>query len=431
MASRFYRQYSYNVGEGPEHCGENALPALPPARWPVRLIAYYLPQFHAIPENDRWWGAGFTEWTNVTKAVPRYVGHRQPLLPADLGFYDLGRGTDVIRRQAALARRAGIEGFCIHNYWFSGQRLLERPLDNLLADRSVDLPFCLNWANENWSRRWDGLESHLLMEQRYDPGDLVGYVRSILPALRDPRYMRVGGRPIVMVYRPALIPQAAETFAAWRSFLISENVGDPYLIMPQVFHDDDPRAYGMDAAAGFPPHNGAWDWANDRASMTLIDPAFRGHVRDYADIARHMQGKRGDGYTLHPGVMPAWDNEARKPGAGLSFHSATAERYRAWLRVAAQTAQQHALPDERMVFLNAWNEWAEGAVLEPDRHMGYAYLVATRSVIDELAGEPVAALRADPARLDPACVARPGRINRLVNTGRAVLHRIRSRPPHG
>lgn len=421
-----YREYQYNTARGPDHDNEAALPLEPPTEAAVRLIAYYLPQFHAIPENDRWWGTGFTEWTNVTKALPRYVGHRQPKLPADLGFYDLSRH-DVLRRQATLARRAGLAGLCIHDYWFSGTKLLHTPLELLLADSSIDLPFCLNWANESWSRRWDGQEHELLIKQEYHVHDDVGYVRSILPALRDPRYIRVNGRPLIMVYRPAMMPEPKRIFAAWRSFLKSEGIGDPYLVMAQVFGDNDPRPYGLDAAAGFPPHNTNWLDRNQRASLSLLDRSFQGHVASYDDTAVYALAKPETDYRQFPGVMPGWDNEARKPGRGTSFYGATPDKYASWLFGAAEKALRIPNPDERLVFVNAWNEWAEGAVLEPDRHHGYAYLARTRMVMDAVtAGRP---LPPAPPNGMARREARPALRHQLRNRGRGLLRRLAGRAP--
>lgn len=418
---KIYDAFAFNTARGPAFDDEAALAAQPPAEAALRLIAYYLPQFHTIPENDAWWGAGFTEWTNVTKALPRYVGHHQPKLPADLGFYDLGN-SEVIRKQAMLARRAGITGFCIHDYWFAGRKLLERPLEYLLADPSVDISFCLNWANESWSRRWDGSEHELLVEQTYDADDRIGYVRSILPALRDPRYIKINGRPLIMIYRPAVIPDARGMFAAWRNFLIAEGVGDPYLVMAQVFDDNDPRPYGLDAAAGFPPHNSTWMARNERAHLHLLDSGFEGHVRSYAEVAADALAKSQAPYQQFPGVMPGWDNEARKPRRGTSFYGATPARYAAWLYGAAEQAQAIANPGERLVFINAWNEWAEGAILEPDRHFGYAFLVQTRRVVDAiLAHQPMRNTTDSAAPF----ASRPRLHHYLVNRSRAASRRIR------
>ena len=384
---RFFRQHSFNTRQGPFYESEAGLPEEPPASSQVQLIAYYLPQFHAIPENNRWWGEGFTEWTNVTKAVPRYIGHRQPNLPADLGFYDL-KLLDVLRRQASLARRGGITAFCLHNYWFSGQHLLEAPLRLILANRDIDLSFCLNWANESWTRRWDGRNHDILMEQGYQEGDESKYANAVAPAMRDPRYFRVNGRPLLMIYRPGEIPDAPQWIARLREAIKSEGLGDPYLVMPQVFQHKDPQQYGLDAAAGFPPHNGGFDLRNDRSRLDLLDRDFEGHAASYLDLAERTLENGSANFRLFPGVCPRWDNEARRPGRGFGFYGSTPARYGKWLKAAMQYAAR-APQGEQIVFINAWNEWAEGAYLEPDQHFGYSYLKETRRVLDAVEGRSI------------------------------------------
>lgn len=379
----FYKQYEFNIGKGPFHEDEGAVPPLPPLHdGPVKLIAYFLPQFHTIPENDAWWGKGFTEWTNVTKALPRYIGHRQPCLPADLGFYDL-RCVDVLRKQAQLARRGGLYGFCLHNYWFSGRRVLETPLETFLKNPEIDIHFCLNWANENWTRTWDGGENEILLRQRYDLKDDIRYAESLLPALRDPRYIRIDGRPLVMVYRPKIIPNAADWVKSWRKVLTENGVGDPYVVMTQTFGDADPRPYGMDAAAGFPPHNGGWQVPNDRESMRLLDLRFYGRALSYEALARRTLSNNPGDYRLFPGICPGWDNGARRPFVGEGFYGANPRAYGIWLKAAISQAMAAPM-SERFVFINAWNEWAEGAYLEPDRHFGYAFLAETRRVLESI-----------------------------------------------
>ncbi len=427
MSAGFFEQHRYNVSKGPLHEGADALPGAPPAKLPVRLIAYYLPQFHAIPENDRWWGKGFTEWSNVTKAIPRYLGHRQPNLPADLGFYDLSQA-DVLRRQAELAKRAGIYGFCIHDYWFSGVKVLETPLKLLLENPDIDLPFCLDWANENWSRRWDGSEDDILLEQKFHPGDDAGYARSILSALRDPRYIRIDGRPLIMIYRPSLLPNAAEWVKSWRGFFTANGVASPYFVLAQSFGEMDPCVFGMDAAAGFPPHHGGWDLPNDRDDIRLLDIEFAGEAHSYAALVSRILANNPNEYRLFPGVCPRWDNEARKPGHGVSFYGSTPRSYGEWLYAAARRAMAATAADERIVFINAWNEWAEGAYLEPDRHYGFAFLAETRRVLDTLAAGDVPTRRNIVADGGDLMQARPSRharfINRLAKLQRKIHRRL-------
>lgn len=377
-----YNQIIANTRPSDQYVAEaEALPA--PSHPLIRLIAYYLPQFHPIPENDAWWGRGFTEWTNVTKALPRFKGHYQPRLPGELGFYDL-RLPDILRRQAELARCYGIEGFCFHYYWFNGKQLLEKPLNLLLSMRDVDLPFCVNWANENWCRRWDGKDQEVLMSQQHSPSDDIAYARSLERLFRDPRYIRVSGRPLMMLYRPALLPNAAATVNRWREHIVAAGFENPYIIMAQAFGDDDPRAYGMDAAAGFPPHNCGFEGNRINKSLAFFDTKYKGQVNDYDEMIAAALSKCPREFKLFPGVCPAWDNEARRPNQGFCFHGSSPEKYGKWLAGACGYALRMEEKDERIVFINAWNEWAEGAHLEPDLHFGYAYLAETAAVLKSL-----------------------------------------------
>jgi O-antigen biosynthesis protein len=357
-------------------------PPVPP-RPKVRLIAFYLPQFHPIPENDAWWGPGFTEWTNVTKALPRFAGHLQPRLPTDLGFYDL-RNPDILHQQAKLARRYGIEGFCFHHFWFNGHRLLETPLNLLLADPTIDLPFCINWANENWTRRWDGFDNEILVAQSHSPEDDVDFARSLIPIVRDRRYITVNGRPLVMIYRPGLLPEPVATMRRWRVEFARAGLSNPYIVMAQAFDDWDPRLHGVDAAVEFPPHKVAIT-PSINSDLTVLDPNFAGHVVDYGQVARHAVSLPRPPFKLFRGVCPGWDNEARKPGRGFTMANANPEKYGDWLTAACRSAMvENQEADERIVFINAWNEWAEAAYLEPDRHHGHAYLAETARVLASL-----------------------------------------------
>lgn len=346
----------------------------------VRLISFYLPQFHPIPENDAWWGRGFTEWTNVTRAHPWFPGHHQPQLPADLGFYDL-RVPEVRDAQAELAAEYGIAGFCYHYYWFAGRRLLHRPLDEVLASGRPSLPFCVCWANEHWTRRWDGAEAEILVRQEYSPENDARLIESLVPAFRDPRYIRVDGRPLLVVYRPGHIPDPARSAATWRDIARAAGLEDLYLCAAETFVGygqwTDPGKLGFDAAVEFPPHAIRARWHRPPG---LLD-GFRGQVVDYADIVLDALNRPLPSYTLFRGLIPAWDNTARRREQAFIVAGARAELYEQWLAASIAWTRRHRAGDERIVFINAWNEWAEGCHLEPDQRDGRRYLEATRRAL--------------------------------------------------
>ncbi|TCH99677.1 glycosyltransferase [Roseococcus sp. SYP-B2431] len=398
MSSSFFEDLRKAHAPGEDHLGaEEAV--RPPDSLPVRMLAFYLPQFHAIPENDAWWGTGFTEWTNVTRGLPRFPGHHQPILPADLGFYDL-RLPGILARQAELAHRYGIEGFCFHHYWFAGKQLLQRPLEILLENPSIDLPFCLCWANESWTRRWDGLDSEVLMGQQHSPEDDVAFIRSLFPAFRDPRYIRVDGRPLLVMYRPQLLPNPVATARRWRVEMARAGLGEPLLVMARSFRQEDPRLVGFDAAVEFPPHNVGFGVSRE-IPVAPHQPGYEGTVLDYDDMVERSLAQATPPYLLFRGVCPRWDNEARKPGRGTAYSGATPARYQEWLTQACVKTIRERPPEHRLVFVNAWNEWAEGANLEPDRRYGHAYLSATAAALAEAAaatGKPVRTPRPFAAR---------------------------------
>ena len=350
------------------------LPADAPSA--VRLIAFYLPQFHPVEENSAWWGKGFTEWTNVTKAKPLFSGHYQPHLPADLGFYDL-RIDDVRREQIQLAKEYGIDGFCYHFYWFSGRRILERPLENMLADPQSDLPFCLCWANENWTRKWDGQNQEVLLEQKYLPDDDERCVRDMLPYLKDKRYIKFNNRVLIIVYNPGHLENPVRTAKKWRKICEDEGLGNPYLVVAQTFNNKEHAKFGFDASVEFPPHNLSLPTISDELAAT---EDMSGFVFNYPDVAEEVLKSSyypGHNYGFRT-VVPSWDNTSRVGSRAGVLLNATPENYAVWLSRAITKTRDETKVGDRLVFINAWNEWAEGCHLEPDRKHGHQFLNATR-----------------------------------------------------
>ncbi|MCG8277880.1 glycoside hydrolase family 99-like domain-containing protein [Stenotrophomonas sp. NLF4-10] len=349
-----------------------------PSPLPAKLVAFHLPQFHVFAENDAWWGKGFTEWRNVTRALPQFEGHAQPRLPADLGFYDLSNPR-VMRDQARLAAEYGIGAFCFYFYWFNGRTLMEAPLRQWLMDDGIELQFCLCWANENWTRRWDGRDGDVLIGQLHSAEDDLAFISHIAPYLRDRRVLKVDDKPMLLVYRPHLLPDPRATAQRWRQWCHDHAIGEIHLAYVQGFERPDPRDIGFDAAVEFPPNMSNPRCLNE--GQWLLNPDFAGDVRDWRELARESASRPLPDYPLYPGVNPGWDNEPRRPGKGRVYLHASPRGYRDWLRTTVHERLSALPADRRLVFINAWNEWAEGAVLEPDARLGHAWLEATRRAL--------------------------------------------------
>jgi glycosyltransferase involved in cell wall biosynthesis/GT2 family glycosyltransferase len=358
-----------------------------------RFIAFYLPQYHPIPENDRWWGRGFTEWRNVIRAIPFFDGHNQPRVPADLGFYDLRVGA-VQHEQARIAQAHGLYGFCYYYYWFDGIRLLNSPIDSLMRPGAPDFNFCICWANENWTRNWDGHNKHILLQQNYSFESNRRFIRELIPILADPRYIRYAGRPLLIVYRILHMENWTQTAQMWREECRAFGLGEIHLAAVRTNFDtlsDDPAEYGLDSFVLFPPHE--VKNVSARQKVKNLQPDFTGQLFDYEDVVTGDIEKYGQwkGGVIHRGAMMAWDNSARRLQHARVYTGATPMKFRSWLKgiLKQESTRPEASP---YIFINAWNEWAEGTYLEPDSRHGYAYLEALRSLSNQ-AGCPSITLK--------------------------------------
>ncbi len=397
----------------------------------VKAIAFYLPQFHPVPENDAWWGRGFTEWRNVAKAQPLFPDHYQPHVPADLGFYDL-RLSETREAQAALAQQYGVHGFCYYHYWFNGRRILERPFNEVLASGKPALPFCLCWANENWTRRWDGEDQHVLLKQSYAPEDDLEHIQSLIPAFQDPRYIRVHGRPLFLVYRAELLPNPKMTTDIWRREAVKAGLDGLYLVKVESYESAranvSPQTLGFDAEVEFSPFS--WPIGNVKhrgrlprllAAMGLLPKAFtENKVIDYDTMTKGMLQRPDPSWTRFHCVTPSWDNSARKKRDAYIFPGATPEKYERWLQLNIEkTARKHS-SDENLVFINAWNEWAEGNHLEPDLRWGRAYLEATQRALQ---GGVPCNIDTQTHPQEDAAIAATGTVRKLYWKASALLKR--------
>ncbi|WP_375173911.1 glycoside hydrolase family 99-like domain-containing protein [Pseudooceanicola sp.] len=375
----------------------------PPRRAPRYTSTFYLPQFHPIPQNDAWWGKGFTEWRGVVDAVSAFPGHLQPMRPADLGYYDL-RATEVMGDQAALAQAAGVDAFCVYHYWFGGQRLLEQPLDGLLSRPDIPFPFYLCWANESWRRNWDGLSGEILIGQDYAPGFERALVASTLPYMRDPRYQRPDGRrPRFVLYRPGDLPAPEQNIARMRRAWAEAGIGEVELgaVCFHVADRSDVASDLVDFWIEMPPHGvvqpSAYLHGGPAAEGlpgTAPDPGFAGLIYDYGRIAERALApgyRKGLPDRTIAGIMPSWDNSARRGAKAHIARGANPATFRRWLTALCDGPLSDSYRGE--LFINAWNEWAEKAVMEPTERFGRMNLDVLAEVTGQAAARPEAVQR--------------------------------------
>lgn len=350
----------------------------------IRALAVVLPQFHPFPENDEWWGKGFTEWTNTVKARPRYTGHYQPHLPADLGFYDM-RLLQTLCDQAEMAKAHGLHGFCYYHYWFNGKMLMERPLQEILGSDKPDFPFMLAWANENWSRRWDGKDKEVLIAQDYSAEDHRNHATYLCQnVFKDPRYIKVQGKPFFLFYNTHIIPDLKEAVSIWREVAKENGFEDLYLggIITSSEFAIDAQAAGLDLLIDWQP-----DWTHLKIIPNIVQriknklgwgQTFR--RISYREVVDRMLAKPKFDQKHFKAVVPGWDNSARRKNDAFIMHGATPEMYGEWLQKVCEDTEVYSA-EENFVFINAWNEWAEGNHLEPDKKWKRAFLEMTRNVL--------------------------------------------------
>ena len=346
----------------------------------VKVFAYYLPQFYAIPENDAAYGKGFTEWTNVASAVPHFVGHYQPKIPYDLGFYNLLM-PGVMERQVEIAKAYGIYGFCFYYYWFSGKKALEKPLE-YFYDSGIDFHYHFCWANENWSKLWDGGNQEVIFEQKFSDSEADAFYKDIQRFLHDSRYEKIGNKPIIMMYRPSLFPK--ELFLSFVARLRDLAVQDGFdgLFLTCSNHTKiDPLSWGLDGLTEFPPH-GMFSQCAEKRSIDRLIPSSSFKILDTSDYIENKKYLDGAVHPTFKACFPGWDNTPRKAwSSGRCFLLSDEDLKRWLLDILVWTKQNHS-KGQQLVYINAWNEWAEGAVLEPTIREGYKNLQIVKECLE-------------------------------------------------
>lgn len=341
----------------------------------VKVLTYFLPQFHPTPENDEWHGKGFTEWTKVRAANPLFEGHYQQHIPHDdIGYYLLD-GPQTLYLQADQMKKSGVHGQIFYHYWFGGKLILERPVQILLEHKEIPMPFCFCWANENWTKRWDGNESEVLLGQKYSAEDAEAFIRYLIPFFKDERYIKVDERPLLFVYRPSHIENAREYVRIWGKICVEEGLKEPYIVAVLTRGATNPIEFDMDAGVERVLH----DWT-DGAVPEMKDELCQyvpmgGSVLSYKKVAEFYSSQvDAKEFSYMRSVVPMWDNTPRYNETGIMLHGGTPLDFQQWLESAISYSRLHLRESERFVVVNAWNEWAEGAHLEPDTKHGYAYL---------------------------------------------------------
>jgi len=376
----------------------------------AKVIVIYFPQFHAIPENDAWWGKGFTDWDNVRNARPQFAGHDQPRVPQGGNYYDQSK-IETLRWQIGMAKQYGIYGFCHYHYWFNGRQLLETPTNLMLENRELDFPFCLSWANETWSRRWDGRDDEVLIKQTH-PATKESWQRHFDYLIRfwsDERAIKVDGKPVFVIYRPQRIARVNDMLDFWRRKATEYGLKGLYFIAQKQYeHPRRDALAGFDAEFQFQPFEAVYSPGFSTSSVQAsywfrwvralpegIQDRLRAmHARhrkaltfyDYDKVWEQIVAVREDArLTTFPGAFADWDNTARYGERATIYRGASPERFTCWFRRLVDSMAERHLP-ENYIFFNAWNEWAEGAYLEPDERHGDAYLRAIHQVLQGTEG---------------------------------------------
>jgi ADP-heptose:LPS heptosyltransferase len=355
--------------------------ALPDNQYP-RTFAFYLPQFHPIPENDWAHGMGFSEWHNVIKAKPLFAGHYQPRVPGELGFYDL-RAREIIEKQAELAKKHGISGFCFYYYYFQGKKVLFDPIRNFI-DSKISMPFMLLWANENWTKAWDGGDKEVILSQKHFPEDDLLFLRELAPIFEDPRYVKIYGKPVLLVYKAHLLKDPRETVETWRREIETLGFSGIYLVMVDDWGIplNHPMEYGFDASYEIPSNLVPEQTLHSDSEGLKLDDTFKGRIVDYAKFAGYHLSRPFPSYKRFRTVMLPWDNTARYRANAMVHVNCLGDHYDKWLLQALIDSYRRYEPAERIVFLHSWNEWCEGTYLEPDDKLGRHFLEKTRDAID-------------------------------------------------